>query len=46
MEQLQSNKNFEEQKDVITNPFIKIFLRIKNFKLYEWINFIGMFIFW
>lgn len=45
MEQLQSNKNFEEQKDVITNPFIKIFLRIKNFKLYEWINFIGMFIF-
>ena len=45
MEQVQTINNFKEQKSEVVNPFSKLLSRIKNFKVYEWMNFIGMFLF-
>ena len=45
MEQAETINNFEEQKSEVVNPFSKLLSRIKNFKVYEWMNFIGMFLF-
>ena len=35
MEQVQTINNFKEQKSEVVNPFSKLLLRIKNFKVYE-----------
>lgn len=45
MDQIQKNNNFETHKNNIIIPIHTLISRMKNFKTYEWINFIGIFIF-